>query len=78
MSNLVIDEIIDSHTIVVEGVTYAAHHDPDSCCGMGIDTETVCAFYERIESCHTIPCLATQMRRLGNNDRKDVIWLEKA
>ena len=76
MNNLVIDEIIDPHTIVVEGIAYEAHPNPESDCGK--HDNNVCAFYSRTESCHTIPCLATQMRRLGSNDRKDVIWLEKA
>lgn len=76
MSKLIIDKVIDSHTIVVEGITYEAHPCPYLDCGV-YDT-SMCAFYDRDESCHTIPCLATEMRRLGNNDRKDVMWLEKA
>jgi hypothetical protein len=74
VNKLVIDEILDPHTIVVEGITYAAHPYRDC----GVHDNSVCAFFSRTESCHTIPCLANQMRKLGNNDRKDVIWLEKA
>ena len=73
---IVVDAVVNGTTIVVEGKTYEAHPNPDSDCGWV--RSSVCAFYPRIDSCHTIPCLATQMRRLGNNDRKDVIWLEKA
>ena len=76
MSVLVIDTVVDPSTIVVEGITYEAHPCPYLDCGT--HDNNVCAFYSRIESCHTIPCLATEMRRLGNNDRKDVMWLEKA
>ena len=75
MNKLIIDEVIDPHTIVIEGITYEAHPCPESDCGT--HDNNMCAFYNRTESCHTIPCLATQMRKLGNNDHKDVIWLEK-
>jgi cellulose synthase/poly-beta-1,6-N-acetylglucosamine synthase-like glycosyltransferase len=73
---IVVDSFVNSTTIVVEGVTYEAHHNQESDCGWY--SKQVCAFYSRIESCHTIPCLASQMRRLGNTDRKDVVWLAKA
>jgi len=76
MSKLVIDEVIDPHTIVVEGITYEAHPNPESDCRSR--DNSVCAFFSRTEPCHHIPCFATHMRKLGNNDRKDVIWLEKA
>ena len=76
MTTLVIDEVVDQRTIVVEGITYEAHPCPESDCGKR--DNSVCAFFSRTESCCHIPCFATHMRKLGNNDRKDVIWLEKA
>jgi len=73
---IIVDAVVNSTTIVVEGVTYEAHHNPESDCGWY--NKQVCAFYPRIDSCHTIPCRASHMRRIGNTTRVDVIWLAKA
>jgi hypothetical protein len=77
VNSLVIDEVVSPDTIVVTGKTYIAHQDPSSGCGLSSRIPGKCAFYSSPISCRSIPCTASQLRRIGNTNGKDVVWLAK-